>query len=76
MFLAAMLRRNLALTLGILPALALSQLDSIPEGFDTARWAWYSNQDPLLAVIPGHFNRTVFEAPSAADVSDSELAAM
>jgi len=55
---------------------ALSQLDAVPAGFNTDRWAWVSNEDPLLAVIPGKFNRTMWEAPSAADVSDNRVAAM
>ena len=55
---------------------ALTQLDAVPAGFNTDRWAWVSNEDPLLAVIPGEFNRTMWEAPSAADVSDNRIAAM
>ncbi|KAK1967054.1 hypothetical protein LY78DRAFT_746723 [Colletotrichum sublineola] len=38
--------------------------------------AWVSNEEPLLAVIPGQFNRSVFDAPSAAQVSDSRVAAI
>jgi hypothetical protein len=57
-------------------ALAWAQLDAIPDGFSTQRWSWVSNEDPLLAVIPGKFNRTVFEAPSAGQVSDERVAAM
>ena len=55
---------------------ALSQLDAVPAGFNTDRWAWVSNEDSLLAVIPGEFNRTMWEAPSAADVSDNRIADM
>jgi hypothetical protein len=55
---------------------ARSQLDAVPVGFDTSRWAWVSNEDPLLAVIPGYFNRSSFDAPSAANVSDDRVAAM
>lgn len=55
---------------------AYSQLDAVPTGFDTSRWAWVSNEDPLLAVIPGHFNRSSFDAPSAANVSDERVALM
>lgn len=57
-------------------SLCHAQLDAIPDGFDAQRWAWVSNQDPLLAVIPGHFNRSNFDAPSAAKVSDEKVAAM
>ncbi|KAK1585478.1 AkeP protein [Colletotrichum navitas] len=55
---------------------ALCQLDAVPSGFDTDRWASVSNEEPLLAVIPGQSNRSVFDAPSAAQVSDSGVAAM
>lgn len=53
-----------------------TQLDAIPSGFSTERWAWVSNEDSLLAVILGHFNRCNFDAPSATDVSDERVAAM
>jgi hypothetical protein len=56
--------------------LALAQLDAVPSAFNTSQWSWVSNEDPLLAVIPGAFNRTVFEAPSAGNVSDQRVAAM
>ncbi|KPI39293.1 uncharacterized protein AB675_5222 [Cyphellophora attinorum] len=52
---------------------AAAQLDSVPQGFDPNHWAWVSNTDPLLAVIPGTFNRSVYEAPSAANVSDQRV---
>jgi hypothetical protein len=56
---------------------ALGQLDAgIPTGFNSSRWSWVSNEDPTLAVIPGAFNRTVFDAPSAANVSDQGVATM
>ncbi|KAL0934799.1 AkeP protein [Colletotrichum truncatum] len=55
---------------------ALGQLDAVPPGFSTERWAWVSNEDPLLAVIPGRFNRSMWEAPSAAEVSDPSVAAI
>lgn len=57
-------------------ALALAQLDAIPPAFNTSQWSWVSNEDPILAVIPGTFNRTVFDAPSAANVSDQRVATM
>lgn len=57
-------------------AVAQSQLDAIPAGFNASRWAWVSNENPLLAAIPGEFNRSGFQAPSAATVSDSRVAAM
>ncbi|KAK8051659.1 hypothetical protein PG993_003044 [Apiospora rasikravindrae] len=57
-------------------AVAQSRLDAIPTGFNASRWAWVSNENPLLAVIPGEFNRSAFDAPSAAKVSDSRVAAI
>lgn len=71
-----MLLRRSSLLLSALASRALAQLDTIPEGFDTDRWVWVSNQDPLLAVIPGKFNRTVYDAPSAANISDERVVAM
>lgn len=53
-----------------------AQLDAIPAGFNSSRWSWVSNEDPMLAVIPGTFNRTVFDAPSVANVSDKRVATM
>ena len=69
-----MLSKHLMLATSILGA--YGQLDAVPTGFNTDRWAWVSNEDPLLAVIPGHFNRSSFDAPSAANVSDDKVAAM
>jgi hypothetical protein len=57
-------------------ASALAQLDAIPPTFNTSQWSWVSNEDPILAVIPGTFNRTVFDAPSAANVSDQRVNTM
>jgi hypothetical protein len=56
--------------------LALAQVDAIPSAFNASQWSWVSNEDPILAVIPGAFNRTVFEAPSAGNVSDQRVAVM
>ncbi|KAI0536233.1 AkeP protein [Xylaria digitata] len=55
---------------------ALGQLDAIPKGFSTDKCAGVSNQEPLLAVIPGTFNRSNFDAPCAAVVSDERVAAI
>lgn len=57
-------------------AAAQAKLDAIPSGFNGSQWAWVSNENPLLAVIPGQFNRSGFDAPSAAQVSDGRVAAM
>jgi gluconolactonase len=51
-------------------------VDAVPSIFNNSQWSWVSNKDPLLAVIPGTFNRTNFEAPSAGNVSDQRVAAM
>jgi len=64
------------LVLSSLAGSALAQLDAIPAGFNSTRWSWASNEDPTLAVIPGTFNRTVFDAPSSANVSDQRVAMM
>lgn len=60
----------------LLTGAALGQLDAIPKTFDRDQWAWVSNEDPLLAVIPGTFNRTAFEASSAGNTSDPRITAM
>ena len=57
-------------------ASALAQQDAIPPDFNTSQWSWVSNEDPILAVIPGTFNRTVFDASSAANVFDQRVATM
>ena len=57
-------------------AAALAQVDAVPSAFNNSQWSWVSNEDPLLAVIPGTFNRTNFQAPSAGNVSDQRVAAM
>lgn len=57
-------------------AAALAQLDAIPSTFNASQWSWVSNEDPILAVIPGAFNRTVFDAPSAANVSNQKVTLM
>jgi hypothetical protein len=60
----------------VLLSLAGSALgQQLPAGFNSSRWSWVSNEDPTLAVIPGDFNRTVFDAPWAANVSDQGVAA-
>jgi hypothetical protein len=58
----------------VLLSLAGSALGQLPAGFNSSRWSWVSNEDPTMAVIPGDFNRTVFDASSAANVSDQRVA--
>lgn len=38
-------------------------------------WAYVDYSDPVVAVIPGAFNRSVFDAPLASEVSDDRQAA-
>ena len=47
----------------------------LPDGFDSAAstWAFYSYQDPSVAVLPGSFNRSVFDAPWESETSDNDL---
>lgn len=40
-----------------------------------AIWAYIDYSDPAVAVIPGAFNRSIFEAPLASEVSDDRQAA-
>ncbi|KAK8042337.1 hypothetical protein PG994_012820 [Apiospora phragmitis] len=54
-------------------AIAQSQLDAIPTGFNASRWAWVSNENSLLAVIPGEFNRSGFDAPRQPKSLTAEL---
>lgn len=60
----------------LLASAALGQaLMDLPEGFDSApsKWAFYSYEDPSVAVLPGSFNRSIFDAPWASETSDNGL---
>ncbi|KAG6354321.1 hypothetical protein INS49_004926 [Diaporthe citri] len=50
----------------------------VPPGFTSnntgAIWAYVDYSDPAVAVIPGAFNRSVFDAPFASEVSDDRQA--
>ncbi|KAL3470354.1 hypothetical protein BJX99DRAFT_264285 [Aspergillus californicus] len=48
-------------------------LNALPPWLDDsiAKWAWVSLT--AFATLPGHFNRTMFTAPWASDVTDSAL---
>lgn len=65
-------------TLAFGPAFAASDfLKALPEGYNgpNSTWAWLSYDNPDFAVLHGHFNRSVFDAPAATNVSDPGLAA-
>lgn len=50
-------------------------LQDLPEAFGSSpsAWAFYSYENPGAAVLPGTFNRSVFEAPWASETSDEGL---
>ncbi|EKG17718.1 Six-bladed beta-propeller TolB-like protein [Macrophomina phaseolina MS6] len=52
-------------------------LMALPEEFHGSKssWAWLSYNNPDFAVLPGHFNRTIFDSPTATNVTDPGLAA-
>lgn len=45
----------------------------LPDGFNTSQWAFISYSDASVAVLPGSFNRSVFEAAFESNTSDSTL---
>ena len=47
-------------------------LKQLPSAFQksSVKWAWVSYDSPSVAVIPGSFNRSVFDAPHEGEVSD------
>jgi hypothetical protein len=51
---------------------------NLPTGFENgnARWAWISYEMPSVAVIPGTFNRSAFDAPHVGKYSDPGMALM
>lgn len=67
---------RIVLSASVLAAGAAAQLQDLPSGYNESQWALVTNENPLLAVLPGHFNRTVFDAPSEANVTDSRIANM
>lgn len=60
---------------GLLP-LAACILTPLPSAYEkaAAEWAYLSYKNPSLAVLPGHFNRSVFVPFTDSDVSDSSVA--
>ncbi|KAF4306457.1 Six-bladed beta-propeller TolB-like protein [Botryosphaeria dothidea] len=65
-------------TLAVAPAFAASDIfKALPEGYNglNSSWAWLAYDNPGFAVLPGHFNRTAFDAPAATNVTDPGLAA-
>jgi gluconolactonase len=61
--------------LGFLP-LAACILSPLPPGYEkpTSKWAFLSYKNPSLAVLPGHFNRSVFVPFTDSQVSDPSIA--
>lgn len=51
-------------------------LRDLPEEIQTSmsKWAWVSYESPLVAVLPGLFNRSAFDAPHETEVSDEGIA--
>lgn len=51
-------------------------LRELPAEFQTniSKWAWISYNSPSVAVLPGSFNRSVFDAPHESKVSDDDVA--
>ena len=56
-------------------SLGQALFQDLPETFDStaSTWAFYSYEDPNVAVLPGSFNRSVFDAPWASEASDDSL---
>jgi gluconolactonase len=55
---------------------ASQYLRGLPAEFqtNTSKWAWVSYDSPSVAVLPGSFNRSVFDAPHESKVSDDGVA--
>lgn len=55
---------------------ASKYLHELPSEFQTnmSKWAWVSYESPSVAVLPGLFNRSVFDAPHESKVSDDGVA--
>lgn len=60
---------------GFLP-LAACILSPLPPAYEktAAQWAFLSYKNPSLAVLPGHFNRSVFVPFTDSEVSDPSIA--
>lgn len=60
---------------GFLP-LTTCILSPLPSAYEkaAAKWAYLSYQNPSLAVLPGHFNRSVFVPFTNSEVSDASVA--
>ena len=55
---------------------ASDYLRELPADFQTStsKWAWVSYGSPTVAVLPGLFNRSAFDAPHETEVSDEDIA--
>lgn len=51
-------------------------LKDLPADFanSSSGWAWVSYDSPNVAVIPGAFNRSAFDAPHEGNASNSKVA--
>ena len=56
--------------------LANAFLSELPSSFDSSPsvWAFYSYDDPAARVLPGSFNRSIFDAPCESETSDTKVA--
>lgn len=56
-------------------SLANAFLSELPSSFDSSPsvWAYYSYDDPAARVLPGSFNRSIFDAPCESETSDTKL---
>lgn len=63
---------TLALSLGVVQS-EETFLKALPIEFQAspANWSWVSYESPLVAVLPGTFNRSVFNAPHEGEASDA-----
>ena len=50
-----------------------TSLAPVPENFNDTKWAYWSYEQSSLAVLPGSFNRTVFDAPWDGNSTDPDV---
>lgn len=55
--------------------LAHAFLTDLPSPFvsSPSTWAFYSYDDPAARILPGSFNRSVFDAPFESETSDTKV---
>lgn len=54
-------------------AVASGYLRDLPAGYDNLSWAWVSYDTPAVAVIPGSFNRTIFQPLPDTNASNGDI---